>query len=397
MRKIPRIAEDRDGTVAPVMSGTAISIPFEGGLVLLDEPGQRLFAYNASAAIIWDLHEQGLGSEEIGAALADAYGVDAGVATADAGAAIARWERAGLLGGPIAPIRRRREPPPKPPVADAPIAVTHYTLQGKIFRIAIAEPQIRDHVEAALRVFACDPAPAALSLEVATIDGPEPYVLRADGVEQLSVATPPEAVGAVFQRLLETVHADIDWLALIHGAAVVTPRGRAVLLPGAGGSGKSTLAAWLSQRGYGYLADDMIALRAPDGAAISWPMPHSVKRGSWPLLAPLFPALASAQVERIHERELKFLAAPAADWERPPTPVGAIVFPRYEPFPQAPIIPLAPIHVIGHLFGDRLWLGGALTRARVEAFLAWVAEIPAFAIEYRTLDEAEALLATVLG
>lgn len=396
MRKIPP-ATEADGTVAVAMSDAAISIPFEGSLVLLDERGQRLFAYNASAAIIWDLHEQGLGSEEIGAALAEAYGIDIAVATADAGTTVARWERLGLLGGPIAAARRRKEPPPKPPVAGAPTIVTHYRLQGRVCRIAIAEPQIRDHVEAALRVFACDPAPADVTIEVATVDGPEPYKLLADGQEQFRLATAPEAVGAVFQYLLQRVHAGIDWLALIHGAAVVAPDGRAILLPGSGGSGKSTLAAWLSQRGYGYLADDMIALRAPDGAAFSWPMPHSVKRGSWPLLAPVFPALAWAPVERIHERELKFLAAPAADWERPPTPVGAMVFPRYEPFPQAPITALAPIHVIGHLFGDRLWLGGALTRARVQAFLAWVAEIPAFAIEYRTLDEAEALLATVLG
>jgi len=396
MRKIPP-ATEADGTVTVAMSGAAIPIPFDGGLVLLDERGQRLFAYNATAAIIWDLHEQGLGSEEIGAALAEACGVDTRVATADAGAMICRWERAGLLGGAIAPTWRKKEPPPKSPASGAPTIVTHYSLQGRVCRIAIAEPQIRDHVEAALRVFVCDPAPADVMIEVATVDGPEPYALLAHGHEQFRVTTAPEAVGAVFQYLLQSVRAGTDWLALIHGAAVVAPGDKAVLFPGSGGSGKSTLAAWLSQRGYGYLADDMIALRAPDGAAIAWPMPHSVKRGSWPLLAPMFPALVSARVERIHERELKFLAAPAADWERPPTPVGAIVFPRYEPFPQAPITALAPIHVIGHLFGDRLWLGGALTRARVGAFLAWVAEIPAFAIEYRTLDEAEALLATVLG
>jgi hypothetical protein len=99
-------------------------------------------------------------------------------------------------------------------------------------------------------------------------------------------------IGAVFQVLLQKRYPAAEWLALIHVAAVSATDGRALVFPGEGGSGKSTLAAWLSRRGFGFLADDAVALGA-QGRVVPWPLAHGIKRGSWSALAAVLPELTA--------------------------------------------------------------------------------------------------------
>src|SRR3546814_6288998 len=63
----------------------------------------------------------------------------------------------------------------------------------------------------------------------------------------------------------------------------------------------------LSRRGLRFLSDDMIALRAPDGAALPWPLPHSIKQGAWPVLTPVMPEIAIAPIASVHGRAIKFI------------------------------------------------------------------------------------------
>ena len=49
------------------------------------------------------------------------------------------------------------------------------------------------------------------------------------------------------------------------------------------------------------------------------------------------------------------------------------------------------------LIEDRLWLGDPITPAQVKRFLAWLEGIPAFRLDYTTLDEAEAAIAELFS
>lgn len=59
--------------------------------------------------------------------------------------------------------------------------------------------------------------------------------------------------------------------AVIHAAAVSSPDGEIVLLPGPSGQGKSTLAAAFLQRGWGYLGDETIGVRPGTRDAVGYP------------------------------------------------------------------------------------------------------------------------------
>jgi hypothetical protein len=263
-----------------------------------------------------------------------------------------------------------------------------YDLAGFAFDLSGAEAKVLDHLEGALEPFAASLDGPRCSIEIDTAQPPEPFVLRVNGAETLRTARTAEMIGAVFQFMLTQVHPETEWLALVHGAAVRSPDGRAVLLPGDGGSGKSTLAAWLSRRGFGLLAGDMIALDAA-GRVVPWPLPHSIKRGSWAALASVMTELEALPSRIANGREMKFVPAPPAAWQAAPTPVAALIFPAYGTRDEPGMTRLTLLDTVERLFDGRMWLGERLTSENVEAFLRWLEPIPAYAMGYSMLDRAE--------
>jgi len=49
------------------------------------------------------------------------------------------------------------------------------------------------------------------------------------------------------------------------------------------------------------------------------------------------------------------------------------------------------------LFGGRMWLGARLTPDRIEGFVRWLEPIPAYAMSYATLQEAEDLMRSAIA
>lgn len=69
-------------------------------------------------------------------------------------------------------------------------------------------------------------------------------------------------------------------------------------------------------------------------------------------------------------------------------PFGAFVFPRYVPGAPTTIAPIAPLDALQRLLADRIWLGYPLRADRVEAFIAWLHEVPAYALVHGNAAEA---------
>lgn len=257
-------------------------MPFTGGAALLDERRQRLHVCNETAGAMWRLLAQGWSERDVVAALAEHYEVPTDDVAGDLATAQSDWTELGLIGDDRdidSPLSIRRSDVPR----GGEPRRRSYDLAGFAFDLSGSEAKVLDHLEGALEPFAARLEGPRCWVEIDTAQPPEPFVLRVNGAETLRTARTAEMIGAVFQFLLTQVHREAEWLALVHGVAVRSPDGRAVLLPGDGGSGKSTLSAWLGRRGFGLLADDMIALDAA-GAWSAGRCPTASSGGAGPLL-----------------------------------------------------------------------------------------------------------------
>ena len=101
--------------------------------------------------------------------------------------------------------------------------------------------------------------------------GENNIALVVDGIERLRTCDAGQLIGAVNQTILEHIHPGIEWLAIIHGAAVARD-GEGWAIPAACGSGKTALTAYLLARGFDYLADDHVALSAQRRSSAARPI-----------------------------------------------------------------------------------------------------------------------------
>lgn len=357
-----------------------ISIPFAGGLVLFDQAGQLLRVLNSGAAAIWTLVDAGLSKAEAAEAIAAHAGLPP--EEAEMHVDVISW-----LWNPPPPSAEVHLPPVVPTRATSDAGAPRlYSIGGTGFAFSSEDDETRLRVACALADCADADADPAFRLRVAAEAQGEMQLLK-DDAPLLDSPDGGEMAGAVFQATLEGIHSGIDWLGLMHGAAVARDGG-AILIPGASGAGKSTLAAFLAARGYSYVADDLVALRA-DGCAVPWPTPHSIKRGSWPVLRALYPELDGLEEIELIKRRIKFVPVGRTPWAAAPRPVRAIVFPEYRQTKAPAVEPIAPLDALARLAAERLWLGNPMTEARVRGFLDWFEAIPAWRIAYPDLETAE--------
>lgn len=115
---------------------------------------------------------------------------------------------------------------------------------------------------------------------------------------------------------------------LIHAAAVDFS-GQGILLPGSEEVGKTTLAAALVKRGFGYLTDETVALRAGDRRMLAYAKPFSLDRGSWIFFSDLAD-VTGPDLKSLHAEQWQIPAgALQGGGIVPSAPVNHIVAPRY--------------------------------------------------------------------
>ena len=152
--------------------------------------------------------------------------------------------------------------------------------------------------------------------------------------------------------------------------------------------GKTTLIAYLLSQGYDYLADDLIALSAPEGRIVPWPLPLSIKAGSWGILSKTYCDLPRFPQYRTQRGNARQLVPPAQAWDTDPVPLHGVVFPRYVAGAAATLTQITPLEAFGRLLDDKIWLGYPITEQRVYALLAQLKRVPAFTLRYGRLDQA---------
>lgn len=370
--------------------------PIDGGLLLLDIHSNCLFAYNDTAGFAWELIEAGKSVEDLEAEFERAWGIPRSRAREDIRSILAQWRMRGLIAGgePAAAESRSSAAIDGYRAAPAKWASEWIcTISGMAMAFALETdlPSVRlflSHLETP------DASPQT-RIEIRGSLSTEAVLIR-DGSERMRTTDSGLLVGGVWHTILECIHANVHWRAIIHGAALAR-NGVGLALAGPSGSGKTTLAAGLVSRGFDYLSDDAVPLSEPDGEIVPWPLPLSIKPGSMELLKSRFPELGNAPAYSKLGTEARLLVPAAKAWDATAVKLRTLIFPRFIAGSAPKQQRLSPFEAIQNLLADRVWLGYPITEARVKSFLDWLDDTPAYAICYGTLDDAIQLVERVIA
>ncbi|HEX6940946.1 MAG TPA: hypothetical protein VF158_16125 [Longimicrobiales bacterium] len=159
--------------------------------------------------------------------------------------------------------------------------------------------------------------------------------------------------------------------ALLHGAAVVAPDGRAWLLVGDAFAGKTTTTVNLVAGGWAYLSDDHVVLgRGLDGlpSVEGWPRAFHLDRG-------YRSGITTGEREAIDPADL------GADRWRRSAPIAGALFPTVVADRPTRIAPIAPADALARLIRQSPWLlADRSVAGDVLALLSDIGSRPAFAL-----------------
>jgi hypothetical protein len=362
----------------PTLTALPTPITFDGGMLLV-ATAERLLAYNASAHHIWSELAEGRTPSEIAATLAATFGMDPAAVSADVDAIVAHWKEEGVLDGrfqvPSPPV----EPDPPDAAGEAVWAVRWVCRLGaRLVEFAVEDATSAARLRGALRPLEVDRGTPEARIEVRASGDGTSIVLR-DGRVRRRFIRLDGLKEAVYESVLGVLWPERAIDTLIHAGAVAR-HGIGLCLAAASGSGKSTLVAQLCGLGYQYLTDDLAAIDRT-GEVLPLPLPMSLKEGSWPFLDHLRPQLESSPAFRVRETWARLITPPGA-WDARPTPVGALVFPRYAPGSRAVVQRIRPSDALVKLREAGVWLGHPLTEEHVTRIARWLERTPAYTLEY---------------
>lgn len=367
-------------------------LPSDSGLLLFNPVFHRLHAFNESARLLWESIELGSGVDKVASDFVTKYGISHEVALRDIDAMVDNWRALDLLCGddpaPSIPQVQVQEPTdwstaPKPVLQDTAV----YTINDKAFSLASEAPHSLAMIRRFFRHLENPKAEPGLQLEVRqTADGSAALLMN--GSEQFRTRDEALLIGGISQAVLEYLHPGVEWLAMMHGGAV-SRNGLGLVFPAVSGSGKTTLIAHLiAQEGFTYFADDLIVLSGPSAHIVPWPVPLSIKEGSWRLLSQSYPSLQDAPLYNTFRGPARLLIAPSSSWQLAPAPVHAMIFPQYVAGAAVKLTRITAFEAIERLLNDRIWLGYPMTEQRIRAFLAWMDVTPAYALVHGNVADA---------
>lgn len=308
------------------------------------------------------------------AVLADPAAPPAGLPRPVAEAILRAWREAGLFDA--------ARPPFPDPVGDDGRPAPHrcaYATRWGAFCLETDDPVLARQVEEILDpVAAPAQAPGGGGLRCVACCGGGFGVFR-DGRALWGRASRDVARYLILREAAEALCGAARVGAVLHGAAVLGPRG-ALLILGDSGRGKSTLAQGLVDRGCGFLADDHLPLHGDGRRLLAFPTGSAIKDGARGLEE--IRRLAARHGGGGSSREgVSYLRLGGAAAAGTAVPLAAIVFPEHAPGAGPPrMAPLAPEAA----FAAAIASGSRpARRGNRIAPLVWLfAAVPAHALRY---------------
>lgn len=369
--------------------GRTDAIYFDGGLVLVDKNRSRVFACNKSARLIWSALAEGHPQTDIVGAISQGQGIPVAEVQRAVDRICSQWLAEGLLPGQdlSAPASAPKQPLRRTAGGANWSSEWFCRINGRSFRFAVEPVHLVEPIRLLLRhLEITGGSDADVVLEIRATRSSE-CVLFENGVELMRATFSGSFKDAIHRSIIRHLNPDVEWFSVVHAGAVARA-GEGFAFPAESGSGKTTLIAYLISKGFDYLADDLMPLAAPHATLLPWPLPQSIKSGSWNLLAPFYPDLASIPEFRTKGIRAKLLIPPHRAFDQVRVPLRYIVFPAYHPDAENALTQLTPLETLERLLRGRIWLGYPLRTARVKAFLNWLKEIRSFALDFRSLEEA---------
>jgi hypothetical protein len=362
------------------------------GWVLYQPEIDRLALLNATGKIVWDLLGGGFGRQEIASAFAQHFGLPAERALSDIGEVIGGLEEAGFLARPLEEAGTeggaQSAPADGPAIQSGPnVHCGTFQFGDRRVQVHSSLPDIGHAYFSRFQHRALDNGADADVLEFS--GGPCGYRLTFQGTVAAEGNSLAELVGRAHELFLSWEHPKTEFLAYFHAAAV--SRGdRSVLLPGVSGSGKSTLTGYLAGHGFAYLGDDLVAMERADWSLRPLPTCLSLKSGSWPILAALYPQLPDSPTLQCLGRDVRYLE-PGQAQHAGSTP-SVIMFPAYARSGDTHLKALAPLQTMTRLLETNTDLHRPATEATLVEFLQFVEQTPAYELVYKDLPSATAVI-----
>jgi hypothetical protein len=258
-------------------------LALKSGPLLFCERSQDLIALNASASVIWDALAGGATPREAVRGL-QSLGLSAGDARTFVADALRSWLRAGyLVPSEVAHALERLD------FLERLLVVDSLPVQLRVSSSKMSLTVDEVFGQFAHACVAVDEAPP-LRLMVVEHEGlgfilENGACLGGDSLQTVAPRLKAAITQSVTRQATEGFYAH---------AALLTWRGRGLLILGAPGSGKTTLSVALEGMGFSYEADDVVRI-TPTAAAVGVPFAPAVKSGAWDLLAPYTTSLDCAE------------------------------------------------------------------------------------------------------
>ena len=368
---------------------------------LLARPGdRRLWLLDPPAAALWDLYAAGYDARQLAALLGDSHGLDATTAAAQVTQLLRDWQQAGMLdtalampaafglGDPAEPVA----PPPHP----LPASPGAWMLRVADRRVGLDLAFLGDPpgLTAGFPVSRIGPRGPGPTLDhrLRLTGDPHAWCLWLDETPHAQGTTRDAALLASLGALFLIGARPAAHLLIAHGAGLVAPDGRGLLLTAPGGSGKSTLAAALNAQGFGLLSDDVVPVTLA-GELLGLNLPLCLKAGSWPVLLGCRPDLGTAPPVQRYGQTVRFLA-PLTPAVTQPVPTALILLTGYQPGQAPAAVPVPPAAALQGLLAAEAVIRD-LTQAKLEALARWVTRVPAWRLTYPDLESGLALIAAI--
>ncbi len=257
---------------------------------------------------------------------------------------------------------------------------------GVTISVGIASPQMEEMVEARLGHARVREKSGRHVLGLKSIG--DEHILLEGNLQLFRSPNAQQVFAAFVRRCAELVNPGTDWLAVLHAAAVRSPGGKTLVLPGKNGSGKSTLVRHMMAHEFGYFSDDCVPITEA-GHVVAMPFAICLKESGWATSV-----LDRREVHSLPTRtnhlgvSCKYL--PPARVCTVPSPIDLIIFPQFDRFADSGLSRMSPEEALMEIVASRAWI--SRTPSQIRRFLGLLERVPAYGLRYASSDVALALL-----